>query len=323
MTAPPARPTSSSVSDGADRVAIDLGGTKIRAARLAPEGRLQPAVDVATPTKDLSALLDAIMAAVERCDDRGGATSKARIVGLGMPGVVDRHTGLVTRCQNIPAAEGTTMHELLAGRLSAEVRVDNDVNLAALGERVAGQAAGTDDLVVLSLGTGVGAGIISHGQLLRGSRGLAAEIADLPLFGDPWDATDRHQGTLERAIGSVGLLRAYHASGGSVHVATVEELVVRADADAVLSTFARQVAVTILALQALVDPAVVVLTGGIGAAPSIVARVRSATRDLLGSVPEVQVSTLGAMAGLHGAAALALGTIPPWVVARPEQLPGG
>ena len=311
------------MSGGADRVAIDLGGTKIRAAKLSPEGQPHPAVDVATPTTGLRALLDAVAAAVEGCSGGTGSTTAEQVIGLGMPGVIDQRTGRLTRCQNLPSAEGAAIHRLMASRLGAEVRVDNDVNLAAVGEQVAGVAAGTDDLVVLSLGTGVGAGIVSHGQLLRGARGLAAEIADLPLFGDPWDPATRRQGTLEQAIGSVGLLDAYHAAGGSVHVDTVEALVARPDADAVLTTFARQVAVTILALQALVDPAVVVLTGGIGAAPQIAARVRTATRDLLGPVPEVQVSTLGAMAGLHGAAALALGTVPPWVVARPEQVPGG
>lgn len=308
------------------RVAIDLGGTKIRAARVSDDGRLTPGVDLVTPTDDVSALLAAVSQAVTRCGAGHGGDGERTVVGIGMPGVIDRETGRLTRCQNIPAADGLPIHELLAAHLRAEVRVDNDVNLAAVGEQAAGAAAGTEDLVVLSLGTGVGAGIVSGGRLLRGAHGLAAEVADLPLFGDPWDPETRHQGTLERAIGSAGLVRSYLEHGGRGRVRDVEELVGRRDRDpiaaAAVETLAERVAVTILALQALLDPAVVVITGGIGAAAPVAARVQERASELLGGSPEVQISSLGAAAGLHGAGVLSLGGVDPWAVASPPRSAG-
>jgi len=313
------------MTGAATRVAIDLGGTRIRAARVSSDGQLFPGADLATPTDDLSALLAAVAEAVARCGAGHPEEGARTVVGMGMPGVIDRATGRLIRCQNIPAADGVAFHDLLAAHLRAEVRLDNDVNLAAVGERSAGAAAGTEDLVVLSLGTGVGAGIVSGGRLLRGAHGLAAEVADLPLFGDPWDPETRFQGPLEQAIGSVGLLRDYCERGGRGQVTDVEQLVGRRDHDpiaaAAIARLAERVVITILALRALLDPAVVVLTGGIGAAPPVVALVQELAGELLGGTLDVQVSALGAAAGLHGAGVLSLGQVEPWVVAHPQRSP--
>lgn len=300
-------------------VAIDLGGTKIRAAEVGPDGTPLVAADVATPTQDPAALLAAVEEVIARCGMRMPPT----VVGLGMPGVIDLATGRLTRCQNIPAAEGSPLHELLAQHLDAVVHVDNDVNLAAVGERTAGSATGCDDVVVLSLGTGVGAGIISGGRLLRGTRGLAAEVADLPLFGDPRDAAARRQGVLEQALGSDGLMRRFWSRTGDRGVSDVAELVARcpddADAAAVIEELAERAATLVLALQAILDPQVVILTGGIGASALVAHRIRAACADLVGDLPAVRVSNLGPAAGLYGAASLARGRTPPWATGRPRR----
>lgn len=300
-------------------VAIDLGGTKIRAAEVAPDGTPLASADVATPTQDPAALLAAVEEAITRC----GMTTPPTVVGLGVPGVVDLATGELTRCQNIPAAEGSPLHELLAQHLGTVVHVDNDVNLAAVGERTAGSAAGCDDIVVLSLGTGVGAGIISGGRLLRGARGLAAEVADLPMFGDPRDAAARRQGVLEQALGSDGLMERFWSRTGDRSVPDVAALVARVpddvDATAIIAELAERVAILVLALQAVLDPQVVILTGGIGASAPVALRIRAACAELLGSVPTVRISNLGAAAGLYGAAALAQGRTPPWATGRPRS----
>lgn len=298
---------------------MDVGGTKIRSAAVDGNGRLGAIHDQPTPATSGGHLLAAIEDAVARC--LPSREDQPAVVGFGFPGVIDRRTGRLRRCQNLPDLDASPLGDVLAERLHAQILVDNDVNLATIGERWRTDGAAVNDMVVLSLGTGIGAGIISGGRLLRGHQGLAAEIADLPLFGDPRDPSLATQGVFESAVGSVGILRSYHDRGGAAAVTTVAEIVARVDQDAnatrTLDELAERIAVGVLALRALVDPELVVLTGGIGAAAPVRRRIRSAVAALPSPMPPVVASALGDRASLVGAAALALGHAEPWVSAAP------
>lgn len=285
------------------------------------DGALLEAEDVPTPTTDADAFLAAVAWAVATVTD--DAPTGRLTLGVGVPGVIDPTSGVLLRAQNLGGLARIDLPRALAERLQASVRIDNDVNLAAVGERWRGAGQGCDDLIVLSVGTGVGAGIVSGGRLLRGAHGLAAEVADLPLFGDLRDPRQRAQGVLEAHLGKRGILAAYHSRGGSREVREVSSLLARAASDpeaaATLDEVGERLAITILALTALVDPALVVLTGGIGAQPSVVARTRDALDDLGGEGLELAASELGDRAGLVGAAAVALGSWPAWASAEPSD----
>src|SRR5690606_17383591 len=95
------------------------------------------------------------------------------------------------------------------------VRFENDANLAAVAEWWRGRAVDRGDVVVVSVGTGIGGGVVSGGRLVRGARGGAGELADLPLAGDPFDRAAQAAGVLEDQVGTAGLLRRYHARGGA------------------------------------------------------------------------------------------------------------
>lgn len=284
------------------------------------DGTLLEIDDVPTPTTGAAAFLDAVEWAVRTAIEH--ASIAHLTVGIGVPGCIDRATGELVRAQNLAGLASVDLPRALAERLRASVRLDNDVNLAAIGERWRGAGRGHDDLVVLSVGTGVGAGIVSEGRLLRGARGLAAEVGDLPLFGDPRDPRQRAQGVLESHLGKRGILAAYHARGGSREVQEVSAVTARVGQDpaavATLDEVGERLAITIMALRALVDPAAVILTGGIGSDPGVVERTRAATVELLGDGIEVVASELGDRAALVGAAALSLGSWVPWATAQPE-----
>ena len=95
---------------------------------------------------------------------------------VGVPGVVEAQTGHVHLADNVPGMEGRAFGAELEERLGVPVRIDNDINLAALGEQWRGVARGVDDFAFLSIGTGLGAGLVLHGELLRGRHGAAGEL---------------------------------------------------------------------------------------------------------------------------------------------------
>ena len=93
-----------------------------------------------------------------------------------------------------------------AKAFGSDVIVENDVNVGAIGERWLGRAEGIDTFGYIALGTGLGMGIVSDGEIIRGAHGGAGEIANLPLGGDPFDPANRLHGTLEAAVGSAGII---------------------------------------------------------------------------------------------------------------------
>ncbi|MFW5934157.1 MAG: ROK family protein, partial [Actinomycetota bacterium] len=152
---------------------MDVGGTKIRAARVEADGRLTDEATWPTPGGDGRAVLESIAAMIH---ERVAGRALQR-VGLAMPGGIDPSSGRLLRSQNLPDLAELDVPGDLARRVAAPVSIDNDGTLAAIGERSQGAARGVDDLAVIAVGTGVGAGIITGGRPLRGARGLAGELA--------------------------------------------------------------------------------------------------------------------------------------------------
>jgi glucokinase len=143
-------------------IAVDLGGTKILAGVVDAVGNVDPIAESPTVTSSQPALLDALVEAVEAL-----RTPATRAVGLGVPARVDERTGEVLGAVNIPLG-GIALGDELSRRFELPVGVVNDAGAAALAELRFGAGRGLDDLVLLTLGTGVGGGVVIGGQLYRG-----------------------------------------------------------------------------------------------------------------------------------------------------------
>src|SRR2546428_7968870 len=168
------------------RIGIDLGGTKIEAIALSPEGQEITRLRVTTP-RDYAASLDAIAGLVREVER---AARHQGTVGVGLPGAVVPRTGLVESA-NSSWLNGQPLERDLAGRLGRPVRVMNDANCFALSEATDGAAGGAHVVFGVILGTGVGGGIVVDGRCLAGANLIAGEWGHNPL---PWLTPDEQPG---------------------------------------------------------------------------------------------------------------------------------
>lgn len=144
-------------------IGVDLGGTKILAGVVERDGTVLARAEVPTPLDSQDALLAGIEAAIGRLSADGAAA-----VGVGIPSVVDITSGRALTANNIPLRDDAAVAELLAARLARPVALENDANAAALAEWRLGAGRGASDLILLTLGTGVGGGAVVGGRLFRG-----------------------------------------------------------------------------------------------------------------------------------------------------------
>jgi predicted NBD/HSP70 family sugar kinase len=293
----------------------DIGGTNLRVAAADLFG--EPICDLKRSTAKSGSravgvqLLDMISEII----DRAGAThGRPLALGVSAPGVVDQTSGRVTSlAYNVTPEGGFDPLEVLRDRFELPVLVDNNVNLAAVGEKWFGLARGISTTVYIGIGAGIGMGIIIDDELVRGAHGAAGEIGYLPLVGDPFDPRHRLHGGLEDEVAAAGVLAAYQqrsgsAAGGPSSAHEVFELAT--DGDAVAGTVVDHVAsligAAIATVCAILDPELVVLGGGIGANPLLLRPVRGAAAALVPITARIETSLLGDTAALQGAIALAL-----------------
>jgi glucokinase len=156
-------------------IALDLGGTKLAAGILDRQGVVVRRAQHATDTSSQDALLAQLVGAIEELlGDGVGA------LGIGIPSLVDQRAGRAGASVNIPLA-GVDVRDRLARRFGLPVALENDANAAALAEHRFGAGRGTDHMVMLTLGTGIGGGLILNGELYRGSIGAAAELGHMTI----------------------------------------------------------------------------------------------------------------------------------------------
>ena len=245
-----------------------------------------------------------------------------------MPGPVEFETGRPISPPIMPGWDGYPIRERFAARYGAPVWVDNDVNVLALGEWRSGVAAGHDDVVVVKIGTGIGAGIISDGQLHRGAQGSAGDVGHIQVVDDrggrlPLRQRRLPRGARRRRGASAGPGEAAAEDGRSPRLQTAldqrgsvtAEDVARAAsfgdpvAVALLGAAGRRVGSMLASVVNFFNPSLIVIGGGVANSPDqLLAAIREtvyrrslplATRDLL-----VQRSSLGGLAGVIGASAM-------------------
>ena len=157
-------------------IGLDLGGTNLRAAAIDRNGKLLDKTAGSTNyIEGREAVLSDIVSAIQTLRSRQGAASLTGI-GIGVPGFIRMKEGFITSSNNLPYFENFPVRDAIEQRLGAHVILENDANAAALGEKWIGAGRDFDDLVLLTLGTGVGGGIISGGRVVRGFVGMAGEL---------------------------------------------------------------------------------------------------------------------------------------------------
>ncbi len=300
-------------------IGIDLGGTNLRAAAFDVSGRLLDKFAGRTPTTaGPEPVLAEMATAAAHLRDKFGAASLAGI-GAGVPGNIDMAEGVVVAWNNVPGFNGYPMRAELSRRLDTAVYLENDANAAALGERWIGAGKGVDDLVMLTLGTGIGGGIISGGRVLHGFVGMAGELGHMTVVpnGNPCGCGNR--GCLEKhaSATAVGTLAGIVGLGAGLTARQVADLAEEGNAVArdIYRSAGEALGIALAALVNIFNFPLYLLGGGMAEgwdlfAPAMLAEVerRCLTyRSTLKTHPtRIAKAGLGGDAGLYGAAYLPL-----------------
>jgi len=296
------------VPEAALVLGLDLGARFLRGAICDLEGEVRARQDVEVAGADAVAVLDTFAGLREALvESTGLPAGRIDSAVVGVPGVTSAN-GRVRLAGPVPGLEGMDVAGELARRIGVPVAVENDVNLAAVGERWRGVARGMDDFAFLSIGTGLGAGLVLRGELQRGHHGAAGEIdfvrAGLERDIDPCAAA--LSAFTERLAGEDGAattLSAPYDARDVFAAARAGDALARR----VVDEEARRIALHILPIASVADVALVVIGGGIGANGDLLLQpVRALLADWLPYPPRVEISSLGDGAVLTGALAVGL-----------------
>lgn len=292
-------------------IGIDLGGHTISAASIAfaetptiGERIILPTPQARKESEVLSALAKIICTLCRE--------EKICTIGIGLPGFIARDRRRINKLTNFPMFENIDFVDRMECVLRNEgiesrLFIDNDANCFALGEGALGAAKGMKDYVVLTLGTGVGAGLVANGRLICGANGIAGEPGHIPILGSlscncggiSHIETYAGADSVEREARKLGLPEDFALLWNRRDEPLYKELI-----DSVIDALARCIA----SLMVVLDPEIIVLNGGLSQADGIAEVLKLAALPYLPipsrSAFRVEVSTLGSDAGLYGAALL-------------------
>jgi len=304
-------------------IASDIGGTNLRVGLVREDGALEQKQEYKTPQNNPDEVVALLLNAIGKLQTKGKAVAG---IGAGVGGFVDFEQGQVVYTPNF-SFSNIHLKDILAKRFKLPAFVDNDANLAALGEKTYGAGKNIDNLVGLTLGTGIGGGIIINGQLYRGNRSAAAEIGHMTIqMGGP-SCGCNNDGDLEALAGGRALdLEArkqakehkdsliYKLAEGQIEKITgvlVTKAAVQGDelAQKLLQQHAERLAVGLANIVNILDPEIIILNGGLAEAGNLLLqpakeilkkRIFADTKNS----PKIVFGALGPDAGILGAAAL-------------------
>ena len=294
-------------------VGIDVGRNFVRGAIADVTGAFVARRDERAKVRSAETLI-AQIGEIARglASDAGIKWRQVTVAAVGSPGVVHAGREEVELAHSLPGWGRQGLVELVHRELGTNTIFENDVNLAALGERWHGLGRDVDEFVYLHIGTGVGLGIVMHGELYRGAGGAAGEVGYLPLWGtDVRAPASRKRGALDRAASAGGVVDAAKQAGMTGPLTGKRIFAAARDGDRiakqVVAQEADRIAMTIAAVAAVLDPALVILGGGIGAnAELLLEPVRDRVHELSPFRPAIEASELREEATLHGSVSLAL-----------------
>ena len=313
-------------------IGIDLGGTSVKLAILTTVGEIQEKWSIKTNILDEgSHIVPDIIDSIKHRFETYGLTKEDFLgVGMGSPGVVDSEAGTVIGAYNLNWKTLQLVKDQFESALGLPFFIDNDANVAALGEQWVGAGNNNPNVVFMTLGTGVGGGVIAAGNLIRGVKGAGGELGHITVdFDAPFACTCGKKGCLETvasATGIVNLTRRYAEEyagdaklkqliddGEEVTAKDVFDLAKEGDdlALIVYRHFSNYLGVACANIAAVLNPAYIVLGGGVSAAGEFLL---DGVRDVFAdnSFPQIKESTQivlatrGNDAGVLGAASLVL-----------------
>jgi glucokinase len=306
-------------------IGADLGGTKMAIGVVDTEQNVLHRATERTFGRNLNELLGELEAELHAARR---ACPQAEAIGIGIPSTIDHDRGSAISSVNLPIVD-VPFRDLVAERMGLPTFIDNDANLAALAEHRFGAAKGARNAVVLTIGTGIGGGLVLEGELYRGSTGAGAELGHVVIdqAGPPCQGNCPNRGCVEvlasgTALGREGRIAAEThpgsalgkalAAGDEITGRLVTEAAINGDGIAVevVATIGRRLGVALSSLANIFDPDVIVVGGGVSAAGDLLLepareQLRSRALPPMNRTP-VRRAALGPEAGMFGAAAMAL-----------------
>lgn len=285
-------------------VGIDLGGTNTKAGVLNGRGVLQHEWTTRTPSQGRAALLTHLGVVARNALEQSAASGiRAEAVGIATAGWVNAKTGqIVYASENLPEWTGTRVARELEDALSLPVAVENDANALAIAERHFGVGRDVDDFVCITLGTGVGGSCYSGGRLLRGAHHLANAIGHVVTDPNGEPCSCGKKGCLETLANAAALVRYAHGKFSSAEHVISAAHAGDDDAKAALTEYADQLGVGIASIVRLLDPAIIVLAGGLSTNNDLlIARLNAILPSLLISESQQPLKIVPSALGYYGA----------------------
>jgi len=204
-------------------IGVDLGGTNLRIAAVDSEGHLLEKITLGTRVAlGREHVLTEMCSAIEHLSQKYRAASTLAGIGIGVPGIIDMQTGMVRESPNLPGWADAPVRDEIEGRLGARVILENDANAAAFGEKWIGAARDVQDLVMLTLGTGVGGGIVIDGRVVHGMTGMAGEFGHFTVEPEGYPCGCGNRGCLEQYASAKAVVRMAREAIASGHAPALE-----------------------------------------------------------------------------------------------------
>jgi glucokinase len=299
-------------------VALDVGGTFLKGARIEGAGRVAARLHDPIARESRETLLAQLVNAVKALDPEG----RAAAVGIGIPGIVEQGSSRVRACPNLPELNGFALGQEMARRTGRPAFLENDANAAALAEAWIGAGRGSENLLLVTLGTGIGGGVLLNGRIWPGKSGYAGEVGHIQVEPNGASCGCGSSGCVETVAGIAGWARRAEAAMASRHSSLAGKTLDPANIVAaakegdtvaleVVDGTARALSIGIAATLLLLNLDRVVIGGGVAAAGEfLLERIIEETRRR--TLPQVfadctfNLAELGTDAGVVGAARVAM-----------------
>ncbi|HBA26287.1 MAG TPA: ROK family protein [Nitrospinae bacterium] len=293
-------------------IGLDLGGTNIRAAAITKEGNILHRVKIPTgvPLGRERVIANILKVIDEIKKELKGI--KLSVVGMGIPGIIFFNKGIVAQSPNFPDWIDFNLRERLNKDLDVPFYIDNDANLAAAGEGWLGAGKEFNSFCMLTLGTGVGGGIVLNKNIWRGEYGMAGELGHITIYPDGHPCNCGNRGCLEQYVSANGIVRMAEEKS-QITANDIYQLAKKGNKDAleIFQKMGRILGIGIADLVNILNIELFVLGGGVADSwnyfiPSTMDEVRKRTYHITGEGVKVVKAELGDDAGIFGAAYMAM-----------------